>query len=129
MTIVKYWATLIPNHSGLDGLVVSALNFKWDIVGSNPAWVETNFQTISRPSSYSMCPGLSIKWTGQRLVIDSRTECAWVIHESKAVQMHVHNNHCYLHVPRVPGSIKICTRTSLTILKILKSILLPVNTC
>ena len=66
-----------------------------------------NFQTISTPSSYSTCSGLSIKWTGRRLVTDSGTKCAWVIHESKAVQIHVHhrNRRC-LHVPRVPGSVK-----------------------
>ena len=42
-----------------------------------------NFQTISIPNSRSTCPGLSIKWTGRRLVTDSGTKCAWVIHESK----------------------------------------------
>ena len=38
---------------------------------------------------------------------DSGTRCAWVIHESKAVQIHVHhsNRRC-LYVPRVPGSVK-----------------------
>ena len=65
-----------------------------------------NFQTISMPSSYSTCPGLSIKWTGRRLVTDSGTKCARVIHESKAVQIHVHNNRSCLYVPRVPGSVK-----------------------
>ena len=58
------------------------------------------------PSSYSTCPGLSIKWTGRRLVTDSGTKCAWVIHESKAVQIHVYNNRRCLDVPRVPGSVK-----------------------
>ena len=37
---------------------------------------------------------------------DSGTKCAWVIHESKAVQIHVHNNRCCLFVPQVPGSIE-----------------------
>ena len=37
---------------------------------------------------------------------DSSTKCAWVIHESKAVQIHVHNNRRYLYEPRVPGSVK-----------------------
>ena len=74
-------------------------------MGSNPAWVE-NFQTISTSSSYSMCPGLSIKWTGPCFVTDSGTKCAWVTHESMAVQIHVSNNRCCLYVPRVPGSIK-----------------------
>ena len=41
-----------------------------------------NFQTISTPSSYSTCPGLNIKWTGWRLVTDSGTKYAWVIHEN-----------------------------------------------
>ena len=52
---------------------------------------------------YSTFPGLSIKWTGRRMVTDRGTKCAWVIHNSKAVQIHVHN--C-LYVPRVPGSVK-----------------------
>ena len=38
---------------------------------------------------------------------DSGTKCAWVIHESKAVQLHVHDNRRCLYVPRVPGSVKI----------------------
>ena len=72
-----------------------------------PKASSNNFQTISTPSSYSTCPGLSIKWTGRHLVTDSGTKCAWVIHESKAVQIHVHhsNRRC-LYVPRVPGSVK-----------------------
>ena len=38
---------------------------------------------------------------------DSGIKCAWVIHESKAVQMHEHhsNRRC-LYVPQVPGSVK-----------------------
>ena len=44
---------------------------------------------------------------------DSGTKCAWMIHESKAVQIHVHNNSCCLHVPRVPGSVKNRTTTLL----------------
>ena len=65
-----------------------------------------NFQTISTPRSYPTCPGLSIKWTGRRLVTGSGTKGAWVIHESKAVQIHAHNNRRCLYVPRVPGSVK-----------------------
>ena len=53
------------------------------------------------PSSYSTCPRLSIKWTGRRLATDSGTKCAWVIHESKTVQIHVHNNRRCLYVPQV----------------------------
>ena len=37
---------------------------------------------------------------------DSGTKCAWVIHESKAVQICVHNNRLCLYVSRVPGSVK-----------------------
>ena len=37
---------------------------------------------------------------------DSGTKCAWVIHESKALQIHAYNNRRCLHVPRVPGSVK-----------------------
>ena len=91
--------------SGLGGLVVSALDFQ---AGYRRFSGRDNFQTISTPSSYSTCPGLSIKWTGRRLVINSGTKCAWVIHESKAVQIHVHNNRCCLYVPRVPGSVNPC---------------------
>ena len=38
---------------------------------------------------------------------DSGTKCAWVIHVSKVVRIHVHhsNRRC-LYVPRVPGSVK-----------------------
>ena len=68
-------------------------------MGLNP----TRDETIFRPL---VCPGLSIKWTGRCLATDSGTKCAWVIHESKAVQIHVHNSHRSLCVPRVPGSIK-----------------------
>ena len=92
--------------SGLGGLVVSALNFQAGYRGFESRSGQNNFQTISSPSSYSTCPGLSIKWTGRRLVTDSGTKCAWVIHESKAVQIHVHYNRRCLYVPRVPGSVK-----------------------
>ena len=43
---------------------------------------------------------------GLRLVTDSGTKCAWVIHESKAIQIHVYNNRRCLRVPRVSGSVK-----------------------
>ena len=62
---------------------------------------QDNFQTISMPSSYSTCPGLSIMWTGQCLVTDSGTKCAWVIRESKAVQIHVHNSCRCLYMPQI----------------------------
>ena len=94
-------------YYGLGGLVVSALDFQAGYRGFESRSGRDNFQTIITPSSYSMCPGLSIKWTGRRLVTDSGTKCAWVIHESKAVQIHIHhsNRRC-LYVPRVPGSVK-----------------------
>ena len=94
-------------NSGLGGLVVSALDFQAGYRGFESRSRRDNFQTISTPSSYSTCPGLSIKWTGRRLVTDSGTKCAWVIHESKAVQIHLHHSNCRcLYVPRVPGSVK-----------------------
>ena len=98
---------LLKVPSGLGGLVVSAPDFEAEYCGFESRSGRDNFQTISTPSSYSTCPGLSIKWTGRRLVTDSGTKCAWVIHESKAVQIHVHhsNRRC-LYVHRVPGSLK-----------------------
>ena len=92
--------------SGQGGLVVSVLNFQVGYCGFKSCSGRDNFQTISMPSSYSVCPGLSIKWTGRCLVTDSGIKCAWVIHESKAVPVHVHNNRCCLYVPQVPGSVK-----------------------
>ena len=87
--------------------MVSALDFQAGYLGFESRSGRDNFQTISAPSSYSTCLGLSIKWTGRRLVTDSGTKCAWVIHESKAVQIHVyHSNRRCLYVPRVPGSVK-----------------------
>ena len=93
--------------SGLGGLVVSALDFQAGYRGFESRSGRDNFQTIITPSSYSTCPGLSIKWTERRLVTDSGTKFAWVIHESKTVQIHVNhsNRHC-LYVPRVSGSVK-----------------------
>ena len=96
----------VINHNGLGSLVVSAPDFQAGYRGFEPRSGRDNFQTISTPSSYSTCPGLSIKWTGRRLVTDSGTKCAWVIHESKAVQIHVHNNRRCPYVPRVPDSVK-----------------------
>ena len=87
--------------------MVSALDFQAGYRGFESRSGRDSFQTISTPSAHSTCPGLSIKWTGRRLVTDSGTKCAWVIHESKAVHIHVHhsNRRC-LCVPRVPGSVK-----------------------
>ena len=72
--------------------MVSVLDFHAGYRGFESRSGGVNFQTFSTPGSYSTYPGLSIKWTGRRLVTDSGTKCAWVIHESKAVQIHVHNN-------------------------------------
>ena len=87
--------------------MVSALDIQAGYRGFESRSGRDNFQTIITPSSHSTCPGLSIKWTGRRLVTDSGIKCAWVIHESKAVQIHIHhsNRRC-LYVPRVPGSVK-----------------------
>ena len=86
--------------------MVSALVFETGHRGFESRSGRDNLQTIGTPSSYSTCPGLSIKWTGQRLVTDSGTKCACEINESTAVQIHVHNNRRCLYVPRVPGSVK-----------------------
>ena len=87
--------------------MVSALDFQAGYLGFESRSGRDNFQTISTPCSYSTYLGLSIKWTGRRLVTDSGIKCAWVIHESKAVQIHVqHSNRRCLYVPRVPGSVK-----------------------
>ena len=91
---------------GLDSLVVSAHDLQVRYQRFESISCRDNFQTTSTPSSYSMCHGLSIKWTGRRLVTDIGIKCAWVIHESKAVQIHEHNNRRCLYVPQVPGSIK-----------------------
>ena len=63
---------------GLGYLVVSALDLQAGYRGFESRSGRDNFQTISRPSSYSTCPGLSIKWTGRRLVTNSSTKYAWV---------------------------------------------------
>ena len=73
------------------GPEVSALEEQAEGRGFEPRSNREKFQTISTPSSYSTRPGLSKKWTGRRLVTDSGTKCAWVMHESRAVQTHVHN--------------------------------------
>ena len=99
--------------AALSGLVVSALDFHAGYRGFVSRSGLDNFQTITTPSSYSTCPRLSIKWTGWRLVTDSGTKYAWVIHESKAVQIHLHNNRPCLNVPRMHGSVK--SRTTTTI--------------
>ena len=90
---------------GLGGLVVSARDFQVGY-GFEYRSGQDSSQTISTSSSYLTCTGLSIKWTGQYLVTDSGTKCAWVIHESKAVQMHMHNNRHCLYLPRVPGIVQ-----------------------
>ena len=64
-----------------------------------------NFLTISTPSSYSTCPGLSIKMDRAALGDRQRHQVCMVIHQSKTVQIHVHKNRRCLYVPRVPGSV------------------------
>ena len=81
--------------SGLGGLVVNALDFQVGSRGLESRSGRGNFQTICTSGTYSTYPGLSIKWTGRRMVTDSGIKCAWVIHESKAVKIHVqYNRHC-----------------------------------
>ena len=70
--------------------MVSALDFQAGYCGFEPRSGRDIFQTSSTLSSYLTFLGLSINWTGRRLVTDHGTKCAWVIHESKAVQIHVH---------------------------------------
>ena len=72
---IKQLKSLFRN-SGLGGLVVSALDFQAGYRGFESRSGRDNFQTIITPSSYSTCPGLSIKWTGRRLMTDSGTKCA-----------------------------------------------------
>ena len=63
--------------------MVSALDFQAGYRGFESRSGRDNFQITSAPISYSTCPGLSIKWTGRRLVTVSGTKCAWVIQEDK----------------------------------------------
>ena len=77
------------HESGLGGLVVNALDFQAGYHGFESRSGGDNFQTIITPNSYSTCTGLSIKWTGRRLVTDSGTKCAWMIHESKYKYMYI----------------------------------------
>ena len=51
--------------------MVSTLDFQAGYHRCESRSGRDNFQTIGTPCSYSKCPGLSIKWTGQRLVTDS----------------------------------------------------------
>ena len=44
--------------------MVSALDFQAGYRRFESRSGRDNFQTIITPSSYSTCPGLSIKWTG-----------------------------------------------------------------
>ena len=48
--------------------MVSALDFQAEYCGFESRLGQNNFQTISTPTSYLTCPGLSIKWTGRCLV-------------------------------------------------------------
>ena len=54
--------------------MVSALDFQAGYRGFESRSDQDNFQTISTSSSYSTCPGLSIKLTGRRLMTDSGTD-------------------------------------------------------
>ena len=48
--------------------MVSTLDFQAGYPGFESHSGRDSFQTIITPSSYSMCPGLIIKWTGWFLV-------------------------------------------------------------
>ena len=65
--------------------MVSALDFQAGYRGFESRSGRDNFQTIRTPSSYSMSPGLSIRWIGWCFMIDSGTKCSWVIHENNAM--------------------------------------------
>ena len=56
--------------------MVSAVDFQAGYHGFESCSGRDNFHSFSTPNSYSTCPGLSIKWTGRRLVTDSGTKCA-----------------------------------------------------
>ena len=75
-------------------------------MGLNSARVETIFRPFVRLAHTRHGLGLVKSGQGWALVTDSGTKCAWVIHESKAVQYHVHNNCRCLCEPRVSGSVK-----------------------
>ena len=93
--------------------MVSALDFQAGYRGFESRSGRDNFQTISTPSSYSTCPELSIKWTGRRLLTDSGTKCAWVIHGSKLYK--------YMNITIAAasmclgclGALKTCTTTTM----------------
>ena len=89
-------------------------------------YLKTGVHYKKRIKFHNVIPGLSIKWAGRRLVTDSGTKCAWVIHESKAVQIHVHNNR---RCPMCLGglvALKIRKTTTVSSLD-LKEVTSPVN--
>ena len=57
--------------------MVSALDFQAGYRGFESHSGRDNFQTISTPSSYSTCLGLSIKWTRRCLVIAAPSVHGW----------------------------------------------------
>ena len=68
-------------------------------MGSNPTWVEIIFRSLVCLAHTPHALGQVLNGR-RRLVTDSSTKYAWVIHESKALQIHVHNSRRCLYVPR-----------------------------
>ena len=88
-------------------VMVSALGLKTD-----DRWLESCSGPFVYLANTLTCSGLSIKRTGRRIVTDSGTKCAWVVHKSKGVQTHSRNTFTAAsRVPQVPDSVKICTTT------------------
>ena len=82
--------------------MVSALDFQAGYRGFESRSGRVNFQTISTPSSYSTCPGLSIKWTGRRLV----TPSVHGLPMKARLYKYMYIIAIAAAVPRVPGSVK-----------------------
>ena len=72
----KKQKTKQKKKKGLCGLLVSALALQAEGRGFASRWSRKN-SDVSTPTSYSICPGLSIKWTGSGFVIDSDTVYVW----------------------------------------------------
>ena len=108
MWVVGWWFS-----GGLwaGGLVVIALDLQEEAVVSNPAWIGKTFTPFVRLAHTRRALG----WTGRRLVRDSDNNCAWLTHESKAVQMHAQPIRGCLHVPRCLVALKIFTESKTTI--------------
>ena len=73
--------------------MVSALDLQAESHGFEFRSSRENFQTINTPSSYStrLLDMPWVEYNVDRVALGERqgNECAWVIQESKAVQMHI----------------------------------------